>query len=218
MSISSIKIKRIRLLLWLYLFLLVFEGALRKWFLPFLSTPLLLVRDPVAFLAVFWAWPLLREYWWPRLQPLFIISIVAFVLAIYVGHGDWFTALFGSRIFLFQLPLIFVFPLVLNADDVKQFSVAILWMCIPMAILIAAQSVNLPNHILNIGVGGKGTSVFDGAAGKFRPPGTFSFTTGVASFFTLSAASMMAVNYGKPTPLIPSGNQQSVKKKMIILY
>ena len=37
--------KRIKQMIWLYFFLLIFEGALRKWFLPFLATPLLVVRD-----------------------------------------------------------------------------------------------------------------------------------------------------------------------------
>ncbi len=31
--------------IWLYFFLLLFEGALRKWVLPSLSAPLLIVRD-----------------------------------------------------------------------------------------------------------------------------------------------------------------------------
>lgn len=46
--------KSLRKLLWLYFWLLIFEGALRKWILPGLSSPLLLVRDPVALLALLW--------------------------------------------------------------------------------------------------------------------------------------------------------------------
>src|SRR2546421_10268847 len=37
----------IRRLIWLYLCLLIFEGAFRKWIIPQLSGPLLIVRDPV---------------------------------------------------------------------------------------------------------------------------------------------------------------------------
>ena len=37
----------IKVLIWLYIFLLIFEGALRKWFFPSLSDELLIVRDPV---------------------------------------------------------------------------------------------------------------------------------------------------------------------------
>ena len=37
----------IRRLIWLYLLLLIFEGVFRKWIVPQLSAPLLVVRDPV---------------------------------------------------------------------------------------------------------------------------------------------------------------------------
>ena len=40
--------KYLKIGIWIYFYLLIFEGALRKWFLPSLATPLLVVRDPVA--------------------------------------------------------------------------------------------------------------------------------------------------------------------------
>ena len=43
-------IQNLRRLLWLYLWLLIFEGAFRKWIVPQLSSPLLLIRDPVVVL------------------------------------------------------------------------------------------------------------------------------------------------------------------------
>ena len=39
---------RLKISIWAYLLLIIFEGALRKWFLPALSNPLLIVRDPLA--------------------------------------------------------------------------------------------------------------------------------------------------------------------------
>ena len=64
-----------------------------------------------------------------------------------------------------------------------------------MCILIVLQS-NLPEtHILNVAPGGEGTALFDGALGRSRPPGTFSFITGVASFFPLGLASLFIVLY-----------------------
>jgi hypothetical protein len=160
---------------------------------------LLLVRDPIALLAVIWAWPLLRQRRWsPWLQPLFLIAPLAFFLAVTVGHGDIFTALYGCRILVLHLPLIFVFAAVFDRDDVIRFAWSMLWLSIPMAILIAAQS-NLPaTHILNVGTGGVDTATFSGAADRFRPPGTFSFISGVTQFFTLGTASLFAVLYGAP--------------------
>ena len=162
MLISERK-NKIKFLLWSYLFLLIFEGALRKWFLPFLSTPLLLVRDPIALLALFWAWPLLvRSIYWLRIQILLYIGLVGVILALYVGHGDWFTALYGLRIYWIQLPLIFVFPLVFTRGDVFRALWATVILSIPMVLLITAQSSTPPSHILNVGVGGVGSSVFTG--------------------------------------------------------
>jgi len=37
----------IKKLIWAYFFLLLFEGALRKWFLPGLSNGLLIIRGPI---------------------------------------------------------------------------------------------------------------------------------------------------------------------------
>lgn len=196
---TKLRLKWLRQLLWLYFLLLIFEGALRRWFLPALSTPLLLVRDPIALLAVIWAWPLLRRRPWRSwLNPLFMITPLAFLLAITVGHGDIPTALYGCRVLVLQLPLIFVYASVFNRDDVIRLAWVMITLSIPMTILIAAQS-NLPEtHLLNVGPGGVGTAVFEGVSGRFRPPGTFAFVNGVTLFFTLAIASFFVVLYGAP--------------------
>ena len=43
----------IRYLIWLYFWMLLLEGALRKWAFPELSNPLLVVRDPIVLLIYF---------------------------------------------------------------------------------------------------------------------------------------------------------------------
>jgi hypothetical protein len=177
-------LKQVRQLLWIYFILLIFEGALRKWFLPGLSSPLLLVREPFAFFALLYGWPLInKKPWQSWLEPLLLIGWLALFFAIAFGHGDLFVAIYGARTFILQLPLIFLYAAVFNKDDVLKFCWALLLLSIPMCILIVLQS-NLPEtHILNVAPGGTGTALFDGALGRSRPPGTFSFITGVASFF-----------------------------------
>lgn len=49
-----------RMAIWIYLFLLIFEGAIRKWVLPQLATPLLLVRDPI----VIWLYCIAMQKGW----------------------------------------------------------------------------------------------------------------------------------------------------------
>lgn len=211
---------KIKFLLWSYLFLVIFEGALRKWFLPFLSTPLLLVRDPIALLALYWAWPLLvKSVYWVRLQILIYIGLFGIILALYVGHGDWFTALYGLRIYWIQLPLIFVFPLVFTRSDVLRAMWATILISVPMVILITAQSSTPPSHILNVAPGGSGTSAFSGAAGKFRPSGIFSFTNSVTTFFTFSAACLLAVVYGSTSKVVIKNHNHNHKpliKRLVV--
>lgn len=198
------RLRSIRQLLWLYFWLLIFEGALRKWFLPSLSNPLLLVRDPIALVALWLGWPLLRRQpWLTWIQPLMVIGPLALVLALTVGHGDLPTALYGARVIMLQLPLIFLYASVFDRSDVIRFAWAFLWLCIPMAVLLAVQSSLPDSHFLNVGPGGQGTAAFQGALGRSRPPGTFSFISGVASFFSLAAAALFIILYN--TRISPAG-------------
>jgi len=85
--IKSARARRIRRLLWIYFWLLIFEGALRKWIFPSFSDPLLLARDPIALLTLFAGWPLLlHKRWLSFLLPLLFIGILAFT------HGPfWYS-------------------------------------------------------------------------------------------------------------------------------
>ncbi|CAZ95168.1 hypothetical protein [Zobellia galactanivorans] len=178
--------KDIKTGIWLYFILLIFEGALRKWFLPSLSDPLLVVRDPVAIWIIYNAWKfnlVNRNY--------FIISMTAFTIlgvitALLFGHGNIWVALFGARITLIHFPLIIIMGKVLNKNDIYRFGKFIMWLSIPMLLLIAAQFYSPQSAWVNLGVGGDTEGAgFTGAMGYFRPPGTFSFQVGNTLFFSL---------------------------------
>ena len=99
---NTATVQRIRSVLWIYFLMLIFEGALRKWFLPSLSSVIAIIRDPIALYALFLGWPLVwRQPWINWLKPLFCIVIVSFILAVTVGHGDLVVAYYGARIYLF---------------------------------------------------------------------------------------------------------------------
>jgi hypothetical protein len=63
----------------------------------------------------------------------------------------------------------------------------ILYLSIPMAVLISVQFFSPQSAWVNRGIGESIGGGFSGALGYMRPPGTFSFTTGVTSFFSLVA-------------------------------
>jgi len=181
--------KNIKKAVWLYFWLLIFEGALRKWFLAPLAAPLLIVRDPVAIWILITA---INNNYLKRNIFVFaaiVTTAISFMATMMVGHQNLFVAVFGARIFLLHFPLIFVIATVFNHDDVVKMGKAIVWLTPPMTVLIALQFYSPQTAWVNRGVGGDESGAgFSGALGYFRPPATFSFISGTTLFFSLAGA------------------------------
>jgi hypothetical protein len=175
--------------IWLYLLLLIFEGALRKWVLPGLASPLLIVRDPLAVLLLWMAWNKNLIPSSVLLKIMVIIGALSILTALIFGHGNLFVALFGARTFLLHFPLIFIIGRTLDKEDVIQIGKFLLWVSIPMALLVALQFYSPQSAFVNRGVGGDSSGAgFSGAMGYLRPPGTFSFTNGIHLFYGLTGS------------------------------
>ena len=175
--------------IWLYFILLIVEGALRKWFLPGLSTPLLIVRDPLAIWLVVMAW---KKGFLPStfyLSAMMLIGVLGIFTAVLVGHGNLFVALYGARILLIHFPLIFVIGKIFSREDVVKMGRVVVWISIPMLVVLVFQFFSPQSAWINRGVGGdvEGAGFHAGANGYYRPSGTFSFITGVVNFYSLVA-------------------------------
>lgn len=186
-------IQIIRKLIWLYFWLLIFEGALRKWALPQLSNPLLIVRDPVVLLAYAFAW---RAGVFPKNGWVLSIGIIGFLafLVSYVPLWQYVAPLkisllagFGFRANFLHLPFIFVVASVMRWEDVKQLGWWSLILMGPMALLMVAQFEAAPDAYLNRTAGGEG-EMMTSALGRVRTAGTFSFVIGIVMFFSLASA------------------------------
>ena len=181
-------IRNIQRLIWLYFWLLIFEGALRKWVLPQLSTPLLIIRDPVVIGAYFLAW---RSGVFPKdifTRLIIAVSFVSFLgglAAVIISEVNNLTVtFFGLRSNFLHLPLIFLIPKVFNLDDVKQLGKLILLLSIPMAILMICQFASSPSDLINRGASDEAKQI-SAALGKIRPSATFSFISGPIFYFSL---------------------------------
>jgi len=190
---SEEKAKRyIRRLIWLYFWLLLIEGALRKWVLPDYSNPLLLVRDPVVIAIYLWAIPARvfpRNGWTIALVVIGFLSLLATFVQLWPYLSPRMIALvggYGFRSNFFHLPLIFVMANVLRPEDVKRFGWWTLLILVPMSMLMAAQFGAAPDAFLNRTPGGEGETMM-AALGKVRTAGTFSFVVGVAAYLSLAA-------------------------------
>ncbi|RZJ87316.1 MAG: hypothetical protein EOO20_16340, partial [Chryseobacterium sp.] len=173
---------------WLYILLLIFEGALRKWVLPGLATPLLIVRDPIAIYIIVVIWQTGNFPKTPYLSGMFVIGIISVFTAMLFGHGNLTVAIYGARILLIHFPLMFAIGRLFDHDDVVKVGKFMVYLSIPMTVLIALQFYSPQSAWVNRGVGGDLVgSGFSGALGYYRPAATFSFATGTTCFYGITA-------------------------------
>jgi hypothetical protein len=180
-------------MIWLYFALLIAEGALRKWVVPSLSAPLLVIRDPLVFLIYVQA---IRCRRFPTSGPMvayFLLLSSFILLALFqmiagIGGGP-LVAAYGLRTNFLHLPLIFVIPQVFSYTDVVKLGKWMLMLSVPMAALMIWQYMSPPDSWINAATAASSNGrQISSALGKIRPAGTFSFVTGTAHFFVLATA------------------------------
>lgn len=176
--------KSIKIAIWIYFLLWIFEGGLRKWILPSLATPLLIVRDPIAIYIIARALYLNVKFMNPYIVVSTIFTLLSLAITLTFGHGNLFVGIYGARIMLLHFPLIFIIGAILTKEDVLKIGRAFLLLNILMTIIIYFQFSSPQSAFINVGIGGEGSAGFSGAMGYSRPSGLFSFTTGLSVFFS----------------------------------
>ena len=183
-----------RRLIWLYCFMWIFEGVIRKWLLPSLSMQFLLVRDPIV-LMIYWA--AIRARLFPSNGWLGVFGVLSAVLCIQggihvlAGNVPWFVGVYGMRTFVLHFPLIWVVPAVLGRRDIALLGKWVLYMAPFLAMLMVIQFELPKDHWLNAATI-KGGSQIGSVREKIRPPAVFSFISGPIHYFALCAAFTIA--------------------------
>ena len=176
-------------LIWLYLLLLILEGVLRKWVVPSLSAPLLIIRDPLVVLIYLTAFMGQRLVMSGALLWLLVMALLSVVFATLAG-GDPIVMVYGLRINYLHVPLVFLMADLLTREDVQRLGRAILLLTLPIGLLMVLQYFSPEGSWLNVGAGGE-PGQLRGALGRVRPSGPFSFTTGPAAWFPIATAFVM---------------------------
>ena len=171
----------LRTLLWAYLWLLMFEGALRKWGPPVLDAPLLIVRDPLVMWIYFQAYRNRLSFNNAFFLPNLFLAIATGILAEIFGKANIAITLYGLRTDYLQIPLIFLMPQILNRDDVIAMGRFMLYAIIPIAALVLVQFRSPQDSWINVGA-------LKTWYGTVRPSGTFSFISGIVYYFALISA------------------------------
>ena len=194
----SKKIRMVGWLILLYIMLLMFEGALRKWIAPNYSNPLLVVRDPVLILIYIMA---LRAGVFPRnnwVTSIAIIGLLSVAMTVYLFlpffESSWkqllLIILYGFRSNFFHMPLIFLIAKVFDEKDVKRIGWWILLCMIPLSLLMVAQFQAATDSFINRTAGSLSEEAeqLTAGSGRIRPPGPFSFISGPIFYCSLAAA------------------------------
>ena len=125
-EVNTRTIKHIKWLIWLYFWLLIFEGTFRKWILPQYSDVLLVVRDPVVLVIYLMA---IKARVFPRNGYIIWLGGIGFlsllvslvVLEPYLSLKPLILVTgFGFRCNFLHLPLIFIMGKVLDLEDIKK--------------------------------------------------------------------------------------------------
>ena len=180
-------------LIWAYLVLLIFEGALRKWIFPGLSNVLVIVRDPVVILIYLVALSNKCFVVNGFVMVDVFLAVMSFVGGMISPDSTLIVTLIGLRCYFLHLPLIFIMERTLDREDVFRMGKLILWVSLPLTALIVDQFYSPQSAWVNLDVGGNVGLGMPGALDRFRPSGTFSFTTGVSEFYPLALAMLLGL-------------------------
>ena len=178
----------IKKLIWAYFLFLLFEGALRKWFLPELSQGLLIIRDPLVIWIYYLCYakgvfPLNNKYLKKCLQWVVLSIVISFLLT----KAHIFTIMYGARTNLLHFPLIFIMARVLTWEDVINYGKAFLLLALPMTWVVAQQFQADAEDIMNVAAGGTGSQL-ETSGGKVRASGTFTFVSGIVFYYCFTVS------------------------------
>jgi hypothetical protein len=188
MVINHSQFSFIKKLIWAYFILLLFEGALRKWFLPGLSQGLLIVRDPIVIWIYYLCYangifPINNKY----LKWGFAWVMLSVVISFLFNQAHPFTVAYGARTNLLHFPLIFIMARVLTWQDVMNFGKAFLILALPMTWVVALQFQGDAEDLINTAAGGTGSQL-ETSGGKVRGSGTFTFVSGIVLYYCFTVA------------------------------
>jgi hypothetical protein len=187
-------VANIRFLFLIIYLLMIFEGVLRKWLFPSISSLLFFVKDPFVLAVYLYAFQARLFYICNALYIYLLVATLIFLQAvfyIFIQPDGVVIYLYGLRNYLLYIPLIFVAARSLDFKYVVKIAKLTMKIAIPIGVLAYFQYISSPTAFVNKGLSDDGF-VFMIAEGIVRPYSVFTFTSGhvlfVASLFSFSVA------------------------------
>jgi len=205
--------RRIVALVFVMFWMLIFEGAIRKWVAPQWSSYLYFMRDP---LAVFIYFAAARARVFSPAHPLLVIggalaaiAMLASAVNLFAGGTQYgpILAVYGFRNYFLYLPMPFVIYKVFRYPDLcrlARHSIVALAIATPIAVL---QFEAPASAVLNAGSADEFEYQFSNLAsgdGRVRPAGTFTSVMGMTQLTVSTLALLLwcatTAGRGRPSP------------------
>ncbi|MGA2410485.1 MAG: hypothetical protein ABSG46_08885 [Candidatus Binataceae bacterium] len=155
--------QRIASLIVLVYYLLIIEGAIRKWVAPAFQRELFFMRDPVVLCIYYIA---ISQHFWPRRSTLFwsglALGLASLQVTAMTNLGSLSSVLtaYGFRNYFGYIPLAFIMEEHLRYEDWRRIVNFTLLTAGPIAILCIIQSLSAPTAVINAGFGRTSDSMF----------------------------------------------------------
>lgn len=178
----------------------VFEGALRKWVSPSLTTPLVLLRDSLALAGSTYSiisGAFRRNVLAGQVLFLWCATVVIWgLLQLLVLGGDAIVYIAGLRFWLLYLFFAIGAALQMSDHDLHRIRLCVVWMVMLMTPLVVMQHLLPPSSPLNRQVEGDESEIFTVVHDIVRTTGTFSFTAGYTTFLAFATPLVLALISG----------------------
>jgi hypothetical protein len=177
--------------------LLIFEGALRKWAFPQAWQYLFFVRDPFVLLVYFFA---AKDRLWPSFTVLLIWGVILSVgglalvlVGIMTATVSPIVLLYGWRNYFLYLPLAFIIGNCFNGQDLSRLVKGTLIVAVPISVVVVLQFLSPASAPINAGFVEGGLNQ-GGVVGEIvRTYGTFTSSSGETPFVASLVAMLLVV-------------------------
>jgi len=176
-------------------FILIFEGALRKWVLPQAAEWIYFLKDLVilgAYINYYFLSGSVKKWFFKNtLVNILILLVVAWCSfqAFSPSLGSPLIGVFGIKAYLFYLPLMWMMPSLFQSEsDLYKFLRSHLLLLIPVGILGVAQFFSPSSSPLNIYVAQDVSAVTFAGTDRARITGTFSYIGGYTVYLQVCFA------------------------------
>jgi hypothetical protein len=190
MNNKEIARKKIVNYVFLIYWMLIFEGAFRKWVFPEYNEIIFFLRDPIVLTVYIIAFRN-NIFKRDRLLNIGIVISMLFIALIFlqllITKINVLTLIYGWRMYFYYLPLSFAIKETFRHEDIHRLFRQTLYVSIPLSVLAYVQFISPMKSFINASYGEGQVFVVTGTI--VRTTGTFTFTAGQ----TMYAASLMAM-------------------------